>query len=842
MNLIKLRNVSIIRFFFVLLLLGSFYSLPAFAECGGDVQCIGVGLTEADALQAHHGGPAAPSPSLAFGNQPADSTSAAQTIFVAAVGGSASSTAVTLDTLTITGTDASDFTISGGNCSAINGPVHGGALCTIDVTFNPISKGAKTATLNVNLNTPCAGCITGRTVNLAGVSGEADPSTNQQVIGLLASQAQTARRFSQAQMTNVQSRMESLHRDFKRSSPTRLNLDNSGAIEAVGTLKLSKNQVIPEPLKQVDQNQTKTSFAEQLIRTLSSESLALSLSNKPPSRGSSSLSIWAEGNINFGTLKAANANGNNQLRFNTDGLSIGVDRPFGEKIILGFGMGVANDRTVVGNSGSLSKADANSLFVYGSFLLSDHLFLDTMIGNGSISYDLTRHIAAVDGFALGQREADQLFASISASYELRDEALLFAPYLRLDSRIDTLDAYSETGAGANTLSYNKETINSNRYALGLRIESAHQANFGWVLPQFRVEWSKENDDDRQSIMTFANQPTGTSYTVNSAGQDNDSLMVGIGSDFIYNNGLKLSAKYQVFDNSASESDQSVGLSLHKTLDDKPFLPQFTSTMPLETPIQMVGSFTHNDNLTREGNSMIQPLSDQIYAVKLGTRKAFPVSKHTQLIVKGYLSTEQLKQYHGLDKVTFGAKAEYQYRPSSEFDATTFALFFDLAHEDYNSALRSNNNNTIGLSARQLLTDKISVFGALQHVDHSADNMVFDTSYNALRVIADYSLARSGTLYLGAQQRKGDLVSSTSNHVYYNQVQLASVADDAFPDQSLTAIRFDAKTSIWTLGYSRPLGPRDSIDLSMIKVDSKASSASNISYDTMQYSLAYIMRL
>jgi uncharacterized protein YhjY with autotransporter beta-barrel domain len=480
------------------------------------------------------------------------------------------------------------------------------------------------------------------------------------------------------------------------------------------------------------------------------------------------------------------------------------------------------------------------LFIYGSFLLSDHLFLDTMIGNGSIGYDLTRYIRAVDGFAFGQRDVGQLFASISASYELRDELMFFTPYIKLDSSVDTLATYSETSGGANALSYNKETIDSNRYALGLRIGSAHQINFGWVSPQFRLEWSQENDDDRQSIMTYANQSAGTSYTLNSAGQDNTSLMVGIGSDFIYNNGLKLSMRYQVFDNSASESDQTVGVSLSKTLDKKPFLPQFTSTTPFKTPIQVVAAFTLNDNLNRDSNS-IRQLSDQIYRVKLGMRKALPVSKHTRLIVLAYLSKEQLKQYYGLDAVTLGVKAEYQYRRSSEFDASTFALLVELAQENYNSALRSNDKNTMGLSVRKSLTEKISLFGVLQHVDHRADNVVFDARYNALRIFTDYSLGRSGTIYLGVQQRKGDLVSSTSSPFYYNQIELASVADDAFPTQSLTAVRFDGKTSIWTLGYSRPLGARDSIDLSMIKVSSNASSSSNISYSTNQYSLAYIMR-
>jgi hypothetical protein len=163
-------KIKTIYAFLILLSSGLLYSVPVFAECGGQVQCIGIGASEADALQAHHGG-ANKMPTFAFGSQDVATTSASQTIFVAAVTG-ASGSMVVLDTITVSGTNASEFTITGGSCSTTNGPIHGGASCSIDIAFNPLTLGSKSATVNVPLNPPgCANCITGRTALLVGVAG-----------------------------------------------------------------------------------------------------------------------------------------------------------------------------------------------------------------------------------------------------------------------------------------------------------------------------------------------------------------------------------------------------------------------------------------------------------------------------------------------------------------------------------------------------------------------------------------------------------------------------------------------------------------------------------------------
>jgi probable HAF family extracellular repeat protein len=79
--------------------------------------------------------------SLAFGNQPIKTTSAAQTVTVT----NTSPKAVAV-TVTLTGSASGQF-ISTNNCGK---SLAGHATCAIKVTFKPTTKGAKSETLNVS--------------------------------------------------------------------------------------------------------------------------------------------------------------------------------------------------------------------------------------------------------------------------------------------------------------------------------------------------------------------------------------------------------------------------------------------------------------------------------------------------------------------------------------------------------------------------------------------------------------------------------------------------------------------------------------------------------------------
>jgi hypothetical protein len=55
-------------------------------------------------------------------------------------------TSLTIDTITITGTDSGDFTETGTTCAQL---LLSKQSCTITITFAPKAKGARTATLKI---------------------------------------------------------------------------------------------------------------------------------------------------------------------------------------------------------------------------------------------------------------------------------------------------------------------------------------------------------------------------------------------------------------------------------------------------------------------------------------------------------------------------------------------------------------------------------------------------------------------------------------------------------------------------------------------------------------------
>ena len=110
-----------------LLLLVTFIALAIFsASCGGGTTAA---VPNAAASLAVNLSPA----SLSFGSQPVESSSSAQTVTLINSG----SAALTLSSLALTGTNASDFAQTN-NCGS---SVPAGANCTISVTFTPSASG-----------------------------------------------------------------------------------------------------------------------------------------------------------------------------------------------------------------------------------------------------------------------------------------------------------------------------------------------------------------------------------------------------------------------------------------------------------------------------------------------------------------------------------------------------------------------------------------------------------------------------------------------------------------------------------------------------------------------------
>jgi uncharacterized protein YhjY with autotransporter beta-barrel domain len=714
------------------------------------------------------------------------------------------------------------------------------------------------------------------------VSGRPDPMADATVMGAVRNQNETARRFSRSQLSNFQSRMESLRRnggagggsasgaardafavnndrnapvaldhaapraqpfpdpdsprplgdsgnDGQTATPVRLaglNTNPGGADPAAGALG------VPPGLM------TLLAAAQNRAVNLGAAAGAGDL----PGPNAGGLAFWIGGDVRFGTRDNAGAQ---NTTFKSDGISAGVDRRFSDQLILGVGVGFGRDKAAIGTDGSVSKATGTSAALYGSYQPTANTFVDALLGYGIINFDGQRYVAPLNSMAAISRGGSQVFGSLATGYEFRDNGILLSPYGRIDFSIDQLKQASETGVGAFSLTYFDQTSRTLRTALGVRLESSHETDFGLATPRVRFEYQHGFEGGAGAQIAYTDQINAQRYSSTASGIDRNSIVLGLGSDFVLRNGLTIGVDYQLLRSFSQETSHGIRFRLKKELDGKgssggPLLPSIESSMP-PLGIRVNAGYTYDDNITR-GRDEADKRSDQSYSADVSKGWFFPLTEHSRALLALSGGGEKFLTYAGLNRLFGTVIGELQYRPSGEFSAPTFAVFSRLTGEAYQSDLRDGNRLAVGVSVRQSLTDRISAFGALTHTERSARSMVFVGRENSARLNLDYSLASNSTFYVTGEVRRGDTVSTGRATLASLDIAKWIALDDAYTD-GITAYRLEARTLLGTIGYNLPFGPRDSLDLSWRRAQATSVESSfygKSRYVTDQFSLVYLL--
>lgn len=686
------------------------------------------------------------------------------------------------------------------------------------------------------------------------VVGRPDPTDDPAVRGLVLSQYEAANRFSRMQASNFQRRLESVrgHREGRQSGygfvseTTRFTKPNSDAQSF--SLLAAHTYGPPSDAQYTDARYVRqradsllTALASHLISAATDSSVNFSYAtdaNKGITWLPNGIGLWVAGNVRFGNRDEDGQT--DRLEFETDGVTVGVDKWFGDRTLLGLGFGYARENTDIGDQGSESDARGVSASVYGTYQLTPQTFINGLAGYGWLDFDTKRYVPSVNAFAQGEREGQQFFVAISAGYEYRRDGYLLSPYTRIYHSSSKLDEYTESGAGMNALTYFDETHLTTHLAAGLRAESIHTTDFGQVAPHVRVEFLHDFEDGNDARIAYADQPFGPRYVLTSLGIDRNAWLISLGSDFLLRKGLNIRFEYELLLSSVFDNDQSFTFQLSKELDDTEYSRKYgSSSALLKNPVRVELGFTSDDNINR---SPVDSVSDQFFSIGVSQRRGFQVSERAHMDFKGFVNGSKLHTYNKLDRVSVGVQGDLRYRTSAHFDAVTFRLFGLASLDEYDSNLRSGFRYRIGAGARKSLTDRIDIIGSLAHNFREADSDVFDTQHFNADVHLEYIASWRGLLYFGGEYRNGDTVSSTPDF-YYDETASKSEPDDAFERKGFIANQYDAVTWLWSIGYNWRLGSQDSIDLSWKHIRSEPSSDGEgiEAYDTNQFSIFYLMR-
>ena len=268
-------------------------------------------------------------------------------------------------------------------------------------------------------------------------------------------------------------------------------------------------------------------------------------------------------------------------------------------------------------------------------------------------------------------------------------------------------------------------------------------------------------------------------------------------------------------------------------------------------VRVEASYTSDNNVSRGPAG--EALADRIIGLRVSSGLPVPLSTRTRAVFQGFAGGEKFQTYSGLSHNFLGGQGDLQFRSAADFGAATYAAFLRTQAEYYESSLRDGYRHVIGLSLLKPLTDRIQLFAALAQNISDGKSAVFDTRSTSLRGNLDWGLSRWDTVYLGAEYRRGDSVSTASRNdpiKTLGRVNTATpniIQDDAFTDIARDAYRLKTNILMATLGYNRSFGASQSLDVSWRRVQATAqhpvspATSSDLSYSVNQFSLAYLAR-
>ena len=436
---------------------------------------------------------------------------------------------------------------------------------------NPDASGLVTLTYTLSnaSSTSNPGVIT------ISLSSRSDPSKDAEVQGLINAQANSSRRFASGQISNFQQRLEALHAgnvssfsngftltsaSLQRQRQRQSLSDDPTGIDQwmqIQSAKLQSDQSL-----RLNQSNRLTNQPTQALKKNSAGELTPELGNQSANAPTSPLAFWTSGTISMGD-DSSGKSGQDQ-EFVTSGLSVGADYRLAPNLTVGLGFGYGHDKTDIGDNGSRSQADSYSLALYGSYRPFESIYLDGVLGYQRLTFDNRRYVTDTAGMVNGDRDGSQVFLSLAAGYEYRQENWLLSPYARLDLANATLDKYRERGDEMFTLSYDEQKVKTTSTSLGVRSEYARSTGIGILTPSLRIEYQHDFQGAGDAAMRYAGvSGDGALYHVKLDALGQDRGVFGLGLGLLTESNFSLNMEYQYTLSSGAQKAQSMLFNLRK---------------------------------------------------------------------------------------------------------------------------------------------------------------------------------------------------------------------------------------------------------------------------------------
>ncbi len=422
------------------------------------------------------------------------------------------------------------------------------------LTFTPATDFTGEAVITFSL-TNAAGSTNG--VLTVTVEGRPDPGLDPEVRGVATAQVTSARRFADVQLNNFQRRLQALRSGTNGSSNgLSLNFGLGGLADRDNDPRQALRQALGarDPIdpgalndRSRDALGLETGVGGDALEAAASTPRSNTLSAAPKgSQGVGSVGFWTAGSIDWGRQDAA---GQRDYRFTTQGVTVGLDYQIADGLVVGGGLGYGEDRTKVGDNGTVSNGSAFSAALYGSWRPTRGLYVDGVAGVSDLDFDARRWVSGLagqpNGYAASERSGEALFASAAFGRLRRSDRVTTDLYARIDAREITLDGFTETGGGYAALVWDGVDQSSLSTNLGAALRwVADTRSAGVITASARLEWSHELEEVGRQTVRYADWAASPSYLVPLDAWSRNALKLDLGADWQVSDRLLLGLGYR----------------------------------------------------------------------------------------------------------------------------------------------------------------------------------------------------------------------------------------------------------------------------------------------------------
>jgi len=207
-----------------------------------------------------------------------------------------------------------------------------------------------------------------------------------------------------------------------------------------------------------------------------------SLKEKSSKDKKSNWSYWSEGTISIG--KIGDSLSSSAKNINTTAITIGADRRADNGSMFGLALRFGNDDIDFGNVKNSLDVDTVSLTLYGSRLLGEDKFIDSLIGIGSFKTDIVNAVGSSS--TKGTRDGKQIFSSFKIRETFKKNKLNFTPNIKLDLGFTSLSDYSENGS--TNLKFDRQNIGTIITSIGGTLDNIIDLNGGTLKPFIEMDY------------------------------------------------------------------------------------------------------------------------------------------------------------------------------------------------------------------------------------------------------------------------------------------------------------------------------------------------------------------